>query len=281
KPFTISLSAKYPPDELGIVPLRRGSKRTLDGPPGFMPKEMIREFCDKHYNQLLPLMAENFHQEKLKESFYRRKKSKKRQKSSPNTKSITSLPSQSPSVFSRLRHEDSEPSHRENLAGTDVFTRLGEKERNVFTGLGNRKPDMFSRLGSRDRLRREQRPDPKSRSHVWFDELPPESIYSFVELRKAFLTYFLQQKKYIKDLVEIYHIKQREGESTKAFIDCFKARSLHVKGVPECLRISRFMHNITNPDIIKRLKDNIPKSIDEMMRATTTFLKREVVIANI
>ncbi|GJQ96352.1 hypothetical protein Tco_0007491 [Tanacetum coccineum] len=88
------------------------------------------------------------------------------------------------------------------------------------------------------------------------------------------------QKKYIKDPVEIHHIKQREGELTEAFMDHFKAESLHVKRAPKCLRISRFMHDITNPDIIKRLNDNISKFMDEMMSATTTFLRGVMDVAN-
>ncbi|GKB25091.1 hypothetical protein Tco_0864492 [Tanacetum coccineum] len=78
----------------------------------------------------------------------------------------------------------------------------------------------------------------------------------------AFLANYLQQKKCIKDPVEIYHIKQREGESTEDFMQRFKAESRHVKGAPECMRISGFMHGITNPELIKRLHDNDPKSVD-------------------
>ncbi|GJS49693.1 hypothetical protein Tco_0599814 [Tanacetum coccineum] len=37
------------------------------------------------------------------------------------------------------------------------------------------------------------------------------------------------------------------------------------------------MHEITNPELIKRLHDNIPKSVDEMMMVIITFLRREVV----
>ncbi|GKA76752.1 reverse transcriptase domain-containing protein [Tanacetum coccineum] len=37
-----------------------------------------------------------------------------------------------------------------------------------------------------------------------------------------------------------------------------------------------FMRRITNPELIKRLHDKIPKSVDEMMRVTTTFLRGEV-----
>ncbi|GKB19994.1 reverse transcriptase domain-containing protein [Tanacetum coccineum] len=117
-------------------------------------------------------------------------------------------------------------------------------------------------------------------ARLWFDELPPESIHSYVELQKAFVANFLQQKKYIRDPVDIHHIKQREEESTEAFMEHFKAESMHVKGTPKCMRVSRFIHDITNLDLIKRLNDNILKSVDEIMSLTTTFLRGEVAVAN-
>ncbi|GJT67363.1 reverse transcriptase domain-containing protein [Tanacetum coccineum] len=117
-------------------------------------------------------------------------------------------------------------------------------------------------------------------ARVWFDDLPLESVDSYDESKKAFLANFLQQKKCIKYPVEIHHIKQRERESTKDFVQRFKAESRYVKGALECMRISEFMHGITNPELIKHLHDNIPKSVDEMMRVTTTFLRGEVVASN-
>ncbi|GKD54049.1 reverse transcriptase domain-containing protein [Tanacetum coccineum] len=101
-------------------------------------------------------------------------------------------------------------------------------------------------------------------ARVWFDDLLPESIDSYDDLKKAFLANYLQQKKCIKDPVEIHHIKQREGESTEYFVRRFKIESRDVKGAPEVMRISGFMHGITNPELIKRLYDKIPKSVDEM-----------------
>nr|GEY86187.1 reverse transcriptase domain-containing protein [Tanacetum cinerariifolium] len=89
-----------------------------------------------------------------------------------------------------------------------------------------------------------------------------------------------RNKKYIKDPVEIHHIKQREGESTKAFMKRFKAKSMHASGAPECMRISGFIHGITNPNLIKKLNDNIPKAVDEMMSVTIAFLRGEVAVAN-
>ncbi|GJQ98984.1 hypothetical protein Tco_0521969 [Tanacetum coccineum] len=55
---------------------------------------------------------------------------------------------------------------------------------------------------------------------------------------------------------------------------------MHVNVAPKCIRISRFMHRITNPDLIKILNDNIIKSVDEMMSVKLTFLRGEVAVTN-
>nr|GEX36808.1 reverse transcriptase domain-containing protein [Tanacetum cinerariifolium] len=79
-------------------------------------------------------------------------------------------------------------------------------------------------------------------ARVWFDELPPESIGGYTDLKAAFLTYFMQQKKYVKDPVEIHNIKQKDGETIEEFMERFKIETGRIKGAPECMRISGFMH---------------------------------------
>ncbi|GJZ99580.1 reverse transcriptase domain-containing protein [Tanacetum coccineum] len=113
-------------------------------------------------------------------------------------------------------------------------------------------------------------------ARVWFDKLPKESIDSYEDLRAAFRENYLQQTKHIKDPVEIHHIKQRDGESTEDFMERYKAEVLDVEGAPECMKISGFMHGITHPELIKRLYEKIPRSMDEMYRVTTSFLQGEV-----
>nr|GEW17818.1 reverse transcriptase domain-containing protein [Tanacetum cinerariifolium] len=115
---------------------------------------------------------------------------------------------------------------------------------------------------------------------VWFNDLPKESIDSYDDLRKAFLENYLQRKKCVKDPVEIHKIKQRDRESTEEFVRRYKLECRDVKGAPECMKISGFMHEITNPELIKRLHDKIRKSMDEMMSVTTTFLRGEVAASN-
>nr|GEW58668.1 reverse transcriptase domain-containing protein [Tanacetum cinerariifolium] len=110
-------------------------------------------------------------------------------------------------------------------------------------------------------------------ARVWFDELPPESIDGYKDLRAAFLAYFMQQKKYVKDPVEIHNIKQKDGETIEDFMERFKIETGCMKGAPECLRIFRFMHGVNNPEWTKRLNEHVPKTMEEMMITTTAFIR--------
>ncbi|GJS04110.1 reverse transcriptase domain-containing protein [Tanacetum coccineum] len=76
-------------------------------------------------------------------------------------------------------------------------------------------------------------------TRVWFDKLPPESIDGYKGLKAVFLAYFIQQNKYVKDLVEIYNIKQRDGETIEEFMERFKIETRRIKGAPECMQWSQ------------------------------------------
>nr|GEY94919.1 reverse transcriptase domain-containing protein [Tanacetum cinerariifolium] len=117
-------------------------------------------------------------------------------------------------------------------------------------------------------------------TRVWFDELPPESIDGYKDLKAAFLAYFMQQKKYVKDPVEIHNIKQREGETIKDFMKRFEIETGRMKGAPECMRIFGFMHGVNNPELTKRLNEHVPKMMEEMMITTTAFIRGETAAAS-
>ncbi|GJX28707.1 reverse transcriptase domain-containing protein [Tanacetum coccineum] len=71
-------------------------------------------------------------------------------------------------------------------------------------------------------------------ARVWFDELPPESIDGYKGLKAAFLAYFMQQKKYVKDPVEIHNIKHGDREAIEDFMERFKVKTVRDVRTPEC-----------------------------------------------
>ncbi|GJU70305.1 hypothetical protein Tco_1256564 [Tanacetum coccineum] len=108
------------------------SKQTTDGP---MPDEKLREFCDKHYNQLLPLMAEKVHQEKLQAVQTRLTYEESSQRNSQTKEKLNSL-----SQNRATRKED--PEKGGNLAqpphGSECLraARRKEKRRTLASGIG-------------------------------------------------------------------------------------------------------------------------------------------------
>ncbi|GJZ15343.1 hypothetical protein Tco_0551020 [Tanacetum coccineum] len=46
------------------------------------------------------------------------------------------------------------------------------------------------------------------------------------------------------------------------------------------MRISGFVHGITNPELIKRFHEKIPKTVDEMMQVATSFLQGQEAASN-
>nr|GEV02590.1 reverse transcriptase domain-containing protein [Tanacetum cinerariifolium] len=248
----------------------KGNEQTLENPNRPTSDAALREYGDKYYDQLLPIITEKVHKEKAHQDKLKEVISRLNFEGCSGKNSKI----QEVSQHSEFRT----PNVRDPFTPRICYFDFPKKTRmpsNIKTYDRSEDPEDHLKF-FQEAVKVERRAMPTwchmfnstliGSARVWFDDLPPEFVDSYDDLKKAFLANFLQQKKCIKDPVEIHHIKQREGESIEDFVQRFKSESRHVKGAPECMRISRFMHRITKLDLIKRLHDNIPKLVDEMMR---------------
>ncbi|GJY63723.1 reverse transcriptase domain-containing protein [Tanacetum coccineum] len=347
-------------------------RASFAGPDRLISDEGLREYCDRNYNQILPIIAKKVHQEKVQQEKLKAVKAHLNfEETSRNSESGTPIKRRglkerleprhvrSRSGSPEPRHDRPESPKRKGPEIKAVFKRLEKsaserrytkrassrrtEELSESEGIagGHWKPKLKRQKSSIEddlsqtwvceeivpfmpRIRYFDFPKTRMPSHiktydgsedledhlkifqsaakteqwamptwchmfnstlignarVWFDDLPKETIDSYDDLKKAFLENYLQQKKCIKDPIEIHNILQRDGESTEEFVRRYKLECKDVKGAPECMKISGFMHEITNPELIKRLHEKILKSVDEMMRVTTTFLQGEVAASN-
>ncbi|GJT37267.1 reverse transcriptase domain-containing protein [Tanacetum coccineum] len=263
-----------------------GKEPVPQDPDRPIPDEALWEYCDRNYHQILPIIAEKASDHSESGTPIRRRGLKERLE----TRYVRSR-SGSP----KPRRGHSESPKKKGPERKAVFKRL---EKGMFNGLRDKGKSVSvhsddSRRWSHHSSRRDtkschkssrsraaesaserrynkrassKRTDELLESKVWFDDLFKESIDSYDDLKKAFLENYLQQKKCIKDPIEIHNIRQKDGESTEEFVQRYKLECKDVKGAPESMRISGFKHGITNPELIKRLHDKIPKSVDEMTR---------------
>nr|GEW75450.1 reverse transcriptase domain-containing protein [Tanacetum cinerariifolium] len=182
------------------------------------------------------------------------------------------------------------PRGKSRARGLNTSREDHPKDREPLSSAGESYDDSFShsyRDGNRSRhmkRRRDNKSPPfgvsRRAARVWFDELPPESIGSYKDLKAVFLAYFMQQNKYVKHPVEIHNIKQKDGETIEDFMERFKVEIERMKGDPECIRISGFMHGVNNPELTKRLNEHVPKTMEEMMITTAAFIRGEAAAAS-
>ncbi|PWA84319.1 retroelement [Artemisia annua] len=117
-------------------------------------------------------------------------------------------------------------------------------------------------------------------ARTWFSKLPRRSIDGYETMRKAFRLNFTQRKKCAKNPVDLARIRQRQGESTSAFVERFKDECIQFKACPEILKISAFMNGVNNPELIKKLHDGVPLTFDEVMKRTRSFIQGETAAAD-
>ncbi|GKA46271.1 reverse transcriptase domain-containing protein [Tanacetum coccineum] len=214
------------------------------------PRVNILDFCEEHYEDILPVIMDKIRRDKRKEVHTRldfgesSKKSQRMREGSQNSSAGT-LPA-------RYRNSSERPKMRDRLRSNDgnVFGRLDgtlllaeivlEAETAPAASKNHMRHQRWRTL--KVKVKRRKPTDEEDlavpwtwTARVWFDELPSESIDGYKDLKEAFLTYFMQQKKYVKDPVEIHSIKQRDGETIKDFMERFKVETGRIKGAPECM----------------------------------------------
>ncbi|GJX79374.1 hypothetical protein Tco_0327523 [Tanacetum coccineum] len=156
------------------------------------------------------------------------------------------------SIFSRIRCDRSESS-RHRPGGK------GRRDRGVFNRLGGKGKSVFAHSKIRYQSSRSGRTEsiPRKHHHEGTCSRRTEMLSKSEDSGGG-------------------HWKSKSKKKKSSI----EEETLQRRGAPECTIIFKFMHGITNPELIRRLRDKIPKSVDEMIRVTTTFLKGEVAASN-
>ncbi|GJZ70690.1 reverse transcriptase domain-containing protein [Tanacetum coccineum] len=82
----------------------------------------------------------------------------------------------------------------------------------------------------------------KDSACIWWNSQKTGSILNYEDLKAKFWSHFNQQKKFTKTHLAVHNIKQRESESTRAFIARYTDDTLQILGLHEEQRISGFVH---------------------------------------
>ncbi|GJV08539.1 hypothetical protein Tco_1346195 [Tanacetum coccineum] len=206
--------------------------------------EALREYCDKNYHQILPIIAEKI-----------------RRRVFPHTREIQGIghTTVAPEILKAATRVLAP--EKQNLSLKNIITKEHPREEWKHCQKVKVVQENIGSQNQRSKNRALRTTCPNHGHIKTYDgsEDPEDHLKIFQaaakmkrwamptwcriydDLKKAFLENYLQQKKCIKDPVEIYNIKQRDGESTEEFVR---------RQIKEMLKAGKLSH------LIKELKQS-------------------------
>nr|GEV09526.1 reverse transcriptase domain-containing protein [Tanacetum cinerariifolium] len=247
----------------------------------------ILDFCEEHYVDILPVM-DKIRRDKRREVHNRLDFGENYRKSRIREDSQSSS---AKTLFARYRNLPERPQIRDRLRNNDgnVFGSLGHRRESVFKRLSDTYSPSTTKFGpdreySRDDSHSIGRPHKRNSLTEITLETEAALTTSKNHMRRAAPAKedTESQSKKAKEVRQGsggHNIKQKDGKTIEEFMERFKIKIGRMKGAPECMRISRFMHGVNNPELIKRLNEHVPKTLEEMMTATAAFIRGEAAAA--
>ncbi|GKA07100.1 hypothetical protein Tco_0686324 [Tanacetum coccineum] len=89
-----------------------------------------------------------------------------------------------------------------------------------------------------------------------------------------------RQNKFTKTHLAVHNIKQRKGESTRAFITRYTDDTLQILGLHEEQRVSSFVHGLWMRNLVEHLSTYLPCTYKGLMEKTYTWIEAREVATN-
>ncbi|KAK9079977.1 hypothetical protein SSX86_001652 [Deinandra increscens subsp. villosa] len=77
----------------------------------------------------------------------------------------------------------------------------------------------------------------------------------------------------MKDPMEVHNIRRKDNESIEDFITRFNKASMGVEGAGDQLRISGFCHGVKCAQLVEKLHEDLPRSMDVLMDKARAFVR--------
>ncbi|GKE03214.1 reverse transcriptase domain-containing protein [Tanacetum coccineum] len=115
----------------------------------------------------------------------------------------------------------------------------------------------------------------KDSVRIWWNSQKAGSILIYEYLKAKFRAHFRQQKRFTKTHLAVHSIKQREGDSVRAFATRYTDDTLQILGLHEDQRIYGFVHGLRTRNLIEHLSTDLPFTYKGLMKKPTHGLKQE------
>nr|GEW01740.1 hypothetical protein [Tanacetum cinerariifolium] len=121
---------------------------------------------------------------------------------------------------------------------------------------------------------------PQGSARIRWNSHKAGSILNYNDLKAKFRSHFSQQKRFTKAHLAVHIIKQREGESVRAFATRYTDDTLQILGLHEDQRIFSFVHGLRTRNLVEHLSTYLPSTYKGLMEKTYIWIEAREVATN-
>nr|GEV09493.1 hypothetical protein [Tanacetum cinerariifolium] len=121
---------------------------------------------------------------------------------------------------------------------------------------------------------------PGDSARIWWNREKAGSVVNYECLKAKFQSHFSQHKKFTKTHLTVHNIKQRDGESTRAFITRYTDDTLEILRLHEEKHIFSFVHRLKTRSLMEFLFTDLPTTYKVLMEKTYTLIEAKEVATN-
>ncbi|GJS70381.1 reverse transcriptase domain-containing protein [Tanacetum coccineum] len=120
----------------------------------------------------------------------------------------------------------------------------------------------------------------KVSARIWWNSQKACIIFNYEDLKAKCRSHFSQQKKFIKTHLAVHNIKQKEGESTRAFVSRYTDDTLQILGLHKDQRMYGFVHGLRTRNLVEFLSTDLPTTYKGLMEKTYPCIEAKEVATN-
>ena len=112
----------------------------------------------------------------------------------------------------------------------------------------------------------------KGPTKVWFSKLTPNTVSTFKELSRHFVTHFIEGQRHRRSLTAILSITQLEDESLRSYVTNFNKEALLIDKANDKVLVTAFTSGLRLGEFLFFLYKNDPKTMVETLYKATKYV---------
>ena len=115
----------------------------------------------------------------------------------------------------------------------------------------------------------------KGATRNWYSTLKSGIIFSFDQMSHQFVAYFVSSRRPRKGLESLINIKQREGESIRAYINHFNIAALEVWNLDQSVAMAALKGGLQKNDLLFSLEKKYPRDFANLLARAEGYAQAE------